>query len=339
MILITGGTGFVGQEVVKQFVDAGHSVRVLARDVEKAQSILGSKQVEVVQGDILETTTLKKAFQDVRAVVHLVGIIAEIRDSSFEKIHVQGTRNVVTAAKKASVSRFLHVSAIGTREYAASNYHKSKWQAEELIRKSSLPWTIFRPSLIYGKHDSFSNLFASLLDFPFNIAAKGTMPCLGDGTNLFQPVAVEEVASSILNALASEKAHLKTYDVVGPSLEFQEMLCQIAKAKGKKPVFLDCAPIAQPFIGLLNLMAGNYPIVIPVAMPLCRIGVFIYQALGLSFLHQKLLELEFPLPKLIPSEDQLTMLEESQFGDSQPLQEDLGITTRPFAEGIKAYLF
>ena len=96
------------------------------------------------------------------AVVHLVGIISEVGQNTFENVHPRGTENIVAAARAADVTRFIHMSALGTRPNAASRYHQSKWAAEEIVRRSGLAWTIFRPSIIYGPGDGFVNLFARM---------------------------------------------------------------------------------------------------------------------------------------------------------------------------------
>src|SRR6266481_10008108 len=107
--------------------------------------------------------SIEGAMQDANCVIHLVGIIYEWKENTFERTHAQATRHVLDEAKKSGVKRFVHMSALGTRENARSQYHQTKWAAEEYVRKSGLAWTIFRPSLIYGAHDKSMNVLAKVL--------------------------------------------------------------------------------------------------------------------------------------------------------------------------------
>src|ERR1019366_4976850 len=109
-------------------------------------------QVEVIQGDALRPDTLPAAMVSAQAVIHLIGIIAETSQVTYEQAHTEATRNLLAAARRSGVTRWIQMSAIGTRPFARSRYHLTKWQAEQLVRQSGLDWTIFRPSLIYG-HD------------------------------------------------------------------------------------------------------------------------------------------------------------------------------------------
>jgi len=144
-VLVTGATGFVGREVVRQLHKTGHSIRILARSrnasrVEEAVSCWGA---EVHPGDVLDAASLDGAVNGTEAIIHLVGIIAEVGESTFENVHTRGTGNLVAAAQQAKVRRFVHMSALGTRPSAASRYHQTKWAAEELVRHSGLDFTLF----------------------------------------------------------------------------------------------------------------------------------------------------------------------------------------------------
>ena len=109
------------------------------------------------------------------AVIHLVGIISEVGRSTFEDIHISGTRNIVMTAQKAGIKRFVHMSALGARPNSVSRYHQSKWTAEEIVRGSGLDYTLFRPSIIYGPGDHFVNLFARMARF------SPVLPVMGQG--------------------------------------------------------------------------------------------------------------------------------------------------------------
>jgi NADH dehydrogenase len=233
MILVTGGTGFVGREIVKQLLQDGHAVRVLARTPKRAYTAFHAYDCEIAEGDVLDKKSLAHAMRGIKAVVHLVGIIREGFRETFAQTHVEGTRNVIAAAGAARVKRYLHMSAAGTRPHAVSHYHQTKYAAEQLVRESDLQCTIFRPSLIYGKNDLFTNTIAQAAKL-----SRGIVPCPFDGETVLQPVAVGDVATAFCRALANEQALGKTYDLCGAPLTLKEILTEICRANDIKPRLL-----------------------------------------------------------------------------------------------------
>jgi NADH dehydrogenase len=165
--------------------------------------------------------------------VHLVGIIREHRSrgTTFERLHVQATANMLGVAKEAGVKRYLHMSALGTRPDAPSAYHRSKWRAEEAVRQSGVPWTIFRPSIIFGPGDELISVLAGL------IRRLPVLPVLGDGRYRLQPIPVEQVAEGFARALRVDKSVGQTYEMGGPEpYPFAEILDQIGAALGRRTV-------------------------------------------------------------------------------------------------------
>jgi len=163
-VLVTGGSGFVGQEVLYRLEAEGHFARALARNPQSpaAHRMTTRCKVEIHQGDIVQPESLRAAVDGIEAVIHLVGIISEVGDQTFENVHARATQNMVAAAHATGMRRFLHMSALGTRANAAARYHQTKWAAEEEVRRSGLDYTLFRPSLIYGPQDQFANVFAKI---------------------------------------------------------------------------------------------------------------------------------------------------------------------------------
>src|SRR5437867_2453141 len=201
-VLVTGATGFVGREILRQLHLAGHHSRILARRPESArvQQLASRYEAEVHPGDVLQPATLAGAPSGREAVIHLVGIISELGENTFENVHTRGTQNVVTAAQRAAVKRFVLMSALGTRPSARSRYHRSKWAAEELVRQSGLECAIFRPSVIYGPEDMFVNLLAKMARW------SPVLPVMGSGRGKLQPVSVEAVAACFVKALSESRA-------------------------------------------------------------------------------------------------------------------------------------
>jgi len=227
MILITGGTGFVGASVVKKGLEKGLRIKCLVRNPNRAESIL-TENTELVQGDILNSKSLEQAMAGVNTVIHLVGIIVETKGASFEAVHYHGTVNVVEAAKKAGVKRYLHMSALGTRAEAKSKYHKTKWQAEEYVRSSNLSWTIFRPSIIFGQKDEFLNMLIQM------VKLSPVIPIIGRGKGMLQPIWVEDVAECFIRALDKESTIGKVFELGGPDkFNIENLIDLILKIKKK----------------------------------------------------------------------------------------------------------
>ncbi len=210
MIIITGATGFVGRHIVKRALADGHQVRAIVRELNTETKALARLGVDIFHGNVLYAPSLEGAMDGATCVLHLVGIIHEWKENTFARVHTQATSHVIDATKKAGVHRYIHMSALGARPDAKSLYHQTKWAAEELVRKSGLGWTIFRPSLIYGAGDKSVNVFAKIAQrFPF-------VPVLGSGKSKVQPIAIEDVATAFVRAIKNDSSIGKNYDLCGP---------------------------------------------------------------------------------------------------------------------------
>ncbi len=228
MILITGGTGFVGNHLIQRMRKDGLPVRALVRNPVKARP-LKDLGVEVVAGDVSDAASLGNAAAGVERVVHLVGIIQEAPGATFQGVHVAGTRNLLDAAQKAGVRHFLYQSALGARPEAATAYHRTKWEAEEFVRTSGIPYTILRPSLIYGPGDQFT---VRLVDL---IRLAPVLPVIGSGKSKVQPLFIDDVVTCILRAVTSERFFNKSYEIGGPEqLTYEEVTVAIAEAMDVK---------------------------------------------------------------------------------------------------------
>ena len=228
MILVTGGTGFVGSHLIKRMRQEGIPVRAIVRDPDKARA-LNDLGVDVVKGDVSDTDSLEKATIGVERIVHLVGIIQEAAGATFQRVHVDGTRNLLEAARKSGVRHFFYQSALGTRPNAKSEYHKSKWAAEELVRASGISFTILRPSLIYGPGDQFTIRLSEM------IRLSPVLPIIGSGRSKVQPIFIDDVATCIVKAVTSDCCLNEIYEIGGPDqLTYEEVTVAIADAMGVK---------------------------------------------------------------------------------------------------------
>lgn len=246
-VFVTGATGFVGRAVIHALRADGLRVRCLVRRGSE-RDLRGLEAIERVEGDVLARQTLDEGIGGCEAVVHLVGIIREYRGRgiTFERLHVEGTLNVLAAAAAANVRRYLHMSALGTSATAQSLYHQTKWLAEEAVRASALPWTIFRPSVIYGKGDGFVSMLARMVE------KLPVVPVIGEGRQKVQPVPVEQVAEGFRRALARPETVKQTYEVGGPdAVSIVELIDAIGRALGQARV----RKIPLP-MGLMRVVAS-----------------------------------------------------------------------------------
>jgi NADH dehydrogenase len=248
-VFLTGSTGFVGQELLKQLQSAGYEPRCLVRKGSMAK-LAALAEVETVEGDITNAASLAGKLDGCEAVINLVGIIREIpsRDITFERLHYEGSKNVMDAALGAGVKRFLQMSALGVRAGAEAQYHQTKYKAEQYLKQTGLDYTIFRPSIIFGPHDLSINMMAKI------IKLSPVFPVIGNGKNKWQPVALENVAKGFVAALTNPKAGNKTYEVGGPqAMEYDQVVDTIAEVLGRKIIKLH-QPIRliKPLVGIMQ---------------------------------------------------------------------------------------
>jgi NADH dehydrogenase len=300
-VLITGGTGFIGREIVNQLLAAGHSPRLLVRDpaAPRARALSAKGDVELIAGDVLDAEALRSTGKDCDAVIHLVGIISEAGSQTFERVHTEATRNMVAAAQTAGLKRFIHMSALGTRANAASRYHRTKWAAEECVRASGLEWTIFRPSIVYGPGDGFVNLFARMSRW------SPVLPLIGGGQTRFQPIPVADVARAFVGALTEPASRNQTLDLCGSeTLRLTEIVQAVLKVSGRRRL---CLPL--PF-GVATLQAGLA-----------------------EFIFGRLLRQPPPLNR-----DQVMMLREDNVGNGAEARRLFGLSAATFREGVQRYV-
>ena len=162
-ICVIGGGGFVGRHIVHLLAARGLRVRVPARDRERAKDLILLPTVDVIRADVHDDVMLADCIRGAGAVINLVGVLHDGRGKgAFAAAHVELTRKIITACEANGVKRYLHMSALGADINGPSRYQQSKGAAEALVRASTLEWTVFRPSVVFGPDDHFLNLFAKL---------------------------------------------------------------------------------------------------------------------------------------------------------------------------------
>lgn len=261
-ICVLGGTGFVGSYLVSRLAAAGRTVKVLTRRREQGKALILLPGVSVVEADIHDEPTLVREFSGVDAVINLVGILHEsrrgredlpaARRGDFERVHVELPRKVVHACGKAGVRRLLHMSALGADPLSKSAYQRSKGIGEVLVREAAMPHsedenaylngpkfihgqgmrvTIFRPSVIFGRGDSFLTMFARLQKYlPVLVLASPQAR--------FAPVYVDDVARAFADSLDELATYGKTYELCGPKVyTLYELVRYVGEVTGhRRPV-------------------------------------------------------------------------------------------------------
>ncbi len=236
MILITGATGYIGQHLVTRLIAQGERPRCLVRDMKKAASLFPADKVELVQGATIASATLAAAVEGIDTIVHAAFLTADRKESPqnhYEETNVQGTENIIQAAKKAGVKRIIEISGLGTKPDKPGSYMQGRYLSEQMLIESGLDWTIIRPSVLFGKGSSFIKGLTDLL------RTSPVVPLIGGGKTLFQPILVDDVVSVIIKVLEElERTNKKIYAIGGPeyysfSQVFDELLQAMHKHKLK----------------------------------------------------------------------------------------------------------
>jgi uncharacterized protein YbjT (DUF2867 family) len=227
-VLVTGGTGFVGPHVVHALRQEDRPVRVLARRPEK-QKRLQAWGSEVVQGDMTDAESLRRAVEGCETVVHLVAVAPFTGDEAVQRVMVQGARDLVAAAKDAGVKRVVAMSALGAKEETQilAPYLRGKWATEQAVRESGIDHAIFRPSFIFGRD---GGLLPGLLRLA---RVSPVMPV--PSSKRMQPIWVDDVAAFFAAAVEDGDARSGTFELGGPDqVSWEELYDRIRRVLGKR---------------------------------------------------------------------------------------------------------
>jgi uncharacterized protein YbjT (DUF2867 family) len=323
-VAVTGGTGFVGRHLVRELLDRGLSVRVLARDTQKAGRVLPEEAVtsgklSIVVGDIFDDAALVSLLDGADACVHLIGIIREARNGqSFERMHVQAVERITAACARAGIRRYLHMSAVAADPEGKAKYQTTKFRGERVTIESGLDWTIFRPGLIHGPDGEFMGMARAwaegraapfaFLPFFSRIEQEGlpgptNPPRLVDP--MVAPVHVDDVARAFADALTTPETIGEIYRLAGPeTLSFPDMLRFVRDTvpHGKR---------GMPALGIPGVLAAA-------------------KATAAGFLG---------LGGLLPFDAGMALMgEKDTLADTTKAKIHLGFDPRPFRETAKAYL-
>lgn len=306
-VALTGGAGFVGRYVLNALLDRGARVRALDHTGRLARQMMNKPPerracVELVAASVLDDDALPRLLDGCDAVIHLVGVIRERpgKGVTFDRLHRQAVEKLVHHAQAAGVRRLIHMSALGARPDAASEYHRTKGLGEQALRGAALDWTIFRPSVIHGPDGEFMRM---LMGFCRRWLPP-VLPYFGPGLlgrgepAKLQPVYVKDVAALFVQALDREITIGKTYDVGGPDIFTWPQFYKIAAAQIGCRYPKPAAPVPAWFA--LAVASLNLP--------------------GVPF-----------------NRSQVIMSQEDSVCDVEPLVRDFDVALSPFEKTVTAY--
>ena len=304
-VALFGGTGFVGSYIIDQLIDSGHKPRLLVREGSD-NKIQSSESCEIIYGDISDDKAIREVIDDSDAVIYSIGLIREFKSKgiTFENTQFEGVVRCIEAALGLNVKRFILMSANGVTP-DGTDYFKTKWMSEQYLKNTSLDWTIFRPSTIFGdprgngRPEFCSQLKRDMLSLPFPapLFHEGLMP-FNAGNFLMSPIHIKDVATLFVKSIEDKKYYGKIIELGGEDFTWREMVKIMSNATGKKKLMVP-APVA---------------IVKTVAAIFDRFSWF-------------------PVTK-----DQLTMLVQGNTCDSQKIFSDNEITPIAFNEENLSYL-
>jgi NADH dehydrogenase len=259
MILVMGGTGFIGSAVVKELLRRGEQVAAFGRDSDKMRRRLGTS-VDAREGDVRDPASLTEAMRAIDTVINAVqfpGSPIENRRKgwTFEEIDLKGTRHQVDAAKLAGVRRFVYVSGVGAAKESDRHWFRYKWEAEQYVQRSGLRWSIVRPTWVYGPEDVSLNRFLGFARaLPF-------VPMFGSGTQEMQPVFIDDVARVIADAALRPEAAGQVFELGGPEvMTMNEVITTLLDVKGKKRFLLHQPVFMGKAIGRLASLLPSPPL-------------------------------------------------------------------------------
>jgi nucleoside-diphosphate-sugar epimerase len=233
-IAITGGTGFVGRHLARALVAKGHEVILIARGVDdRDRGVRDLPSTRWFSSDLSSPSDLVRAFALCGAVAHCAGINREIGQQTYHRVHVEGTRHVVEAARLAGVGKIVLLSFLRARPDCGSGYHESKWAAEQIVRESDLDYTIVKAGVIYGRGDHMlDHLSHALFTLP-------VFASVGVRDKPLRPLAVEDLVRVLEAAMIAGRLSKQTVGVLGPEqIPLSEAARRVGMVIGKKPIFV-----------------------------------------------------------------------------------------------------
>jgi NADH dehydrogenase len=257
MILVTGGTGFIGQALIRQLTAMGYQVRTLIRPSKTSPSLPRGVSVEAVVCGLNDARGLRSAMREVETVYHLAGAEFAGNRPNLQSVDIDGSRAVAEAAHDAGVGRIIFLSHLGADRASAYPVLKAKGIAERYIMQCGVASTIFRSAVVYGEGDHLTIPLSRLLRMnPFLFL----MP--GDGAVQLQPIAIDDLVTTLTLALEDEQTVNQVYSIGGPEfLTFRQITDLVAENIRAKRLIV---PVPPAYLRLLAVWLDQswrkYPI-------------------------------------------------------------------------------
>ena len=255
LVVVFGGSGFIGKQVVRALAKRGYRVRVAMRrpHVGAELRVMGDVgQIQIVQANVRFPHSIDAALEDADAVVNLVAVMYESGKQTFEALHVEAAQAIADAAAKRGIKRVVQMSALGAAPKGA-NYARSKYRGERAVLDAVPSATILRPSVVFGPEDKFFNRFAEMARNPFLHGMLGVMPLIGGGKTKFQPVFVGDVAEAVVAAVTKREAQGRVYELGGPqTYTFKQLMRFVCDTTDRTPLMLPLPFFIAHPIGLLT---------------------------------------------------------------------------------------
>jgi uncharacterized protein YbjT (DUF2867 family) len=265
MILVTGGTGFVGSHVLRRLseTETPGTVRTLVRNRAKA---LVPDGVSLVEGDITQPESLAAAVAGVEVIIHAAAITGDRKEpyrGAYDRINRVGTQNLVAAAESAGVKRLVVMSGLGCRPAPAGTYMATRWGMEEAVRGSGIPFVILQPSVLFGAGAPFVTALAGLA------RVLPLLPLVGGGRTRFQPLWIEDLVTCVIASMSSEMLAGQALPLGGSEwATFKEVLQTICRAMSVRRLLVPLPmPIARIQAGLMTAVMSK-PLLTPAALEL-----------------------------------------------------------------------
>lgn len=256
MILVTGGTGFVGRFLVEQLIASGKQVRILLRPSKKTPNLPKGIAVEAAVCSLQDERGLRAAMRGVDEVFHLAGTERHSSRAELQNVDIHGTQHLAAAAAQSDVRRILFLSHIGAERSSAYPVLKAKAMAENAIVNSGVPYTILRSAVIFGPGDQFTTNLARLLRL-----SPGIFLIPGDGSSLLQPVWIQDAVSCLLTALEGEQFANQIISIGGlETLTFRQILDQVMVSTGIRRKLVSTSPANMRILALFMDMFTNFPV-------------------------------------------------------------------------------